>query len=104
MSNCPKVLSVSAITTPTDLASRTSATMARSVRRSAAMSLATELQSFRSVRMTLTPSAAGEHRLEAAFGPAAAPVTIATFFVQTRHRMCRLSVGWVEQFEPPNCG
>jgi hypothetical protein len=82
ISSRPNVFSVSAIIAATDLASRTSATIGCAVPPVAAISAATELQSLASATTTLAPSAAkalANTEPSAAFWPAAAPVTIATF-------------------------
>src|SRR5271155_1488213 len=82
MSSLPNFLSVSAIIAPTALALPTSASRGWAVPPAAAISAATEPQSLASARTTLAPSAAkalANTDPSAAFWPAAAPVTIATF-------------------------
>src|ERR1700728_2985092 len=73
----------------------------------ATISAATALQSLVSATTTLAPSAASalaKIAPSAAFGPAAAPVTIATFPFKRGIAMYRLAVGWVEHPEPHQWG
>src|ERR1700751_3089794 len=82
MSSRPNCLSASAIMAPMDFSSRTSARTACAVPPLAVISAATEAQSLVSASTTLAPSAASavaKIAPRAAFGPAAAPVTTATF-------------------------